>query len=529
MKRIIGILGWLGVALVVAAVTIWLGVVTRVIESTWQPWIRPLAFAGLVVTGLYALSQWRDISRSFQGRNVKYGLVGVGSVLLFLAVLSGLNWIASRQNKRWDWTVAGQFSMSDQTKQLLRSLTKPVVVRVFHAAAEGSQDYRDRLDEYRYWSTQVSVQYYEADRNPVESEKYGITTVPTILVEYGGRSERTNQADEQGITNALKKVVEGKAKKVYFVQGHGERDPTSSEPTGYKAAADFLVQDNFEVAKLVLAQEGKVPDDATVLVVAGPTIDFFAPEVEAVKNFLKRGGKLLLMLDPPGKDGVQVTNLVAFAQTWGIAVGTDVVLDVSGMGRLIGMNESVPLALPLQHPITRDFGNVVTAFPVARSVTPIEGGADGKYAQKILETSQQSWAEADIKGLYTTGKPSRDTTKGDRTGPISLAAAATAPAPDAPPGTTPDAPKPETRVVVVGDSDFASNRAISIGANKDLFLNMDNWLAQQENLISIRPKDPADRRLQLTRDQSLLLFWVTLAVIPGLLFGTAVRVWWKRR
>jgi ABC-type uncharacterized transport system involved in gliding motility auxiliary subunit len=112
-----------------------------------------------------------------------------------------------------------------------------------------------------------------------------------------------------------------------------------------------------------------------------------------------------------------------------------------------------------------------------------------------------------------------------------MAAASSAAAPDAPPapGATPDAPRPETRVVVVGDSDFAANRAIQIGINKDLFLNMANWLAQQENLISIRPKDPADRRIQLTSDQHTLLNWLALAIIPGLLFGTAFRVWWKRR
>ncbi len=530
MKRIVGILGWLGVALVVAAVAI------RFQKPEWAQWSQGLALAGLVVTGLYALSQWRDIGRSFQGRTVQYGSVAIGSIVLFLAVLSGINWISSRQNKRWDWTEAGQFSMSEQTKQVLRGLTRPVTIRVFHAAQQGSQGYRDRLDEYQYWSSQVSVEYVEADRNPVESEKYGITMVPTILIEYQGRTERTNQADEQGITNALKKAVEGKAKKVYFVQGHGERDPTSSEPGGYKAAADALAQDNFDVAKLALAQEGKVPDDATILVIAGPTIDFFAPEIEAIRNFLKRGGKILLMLDPPGKGATQApASLVALAREWGIEVGTDIVVDVSPIGRLIGTDASVPIGMALSHPITRDFGNVITAYPLARSVTPMEGGADGRYAQKIVETGPQAWAEVDIAGLWATGKPVRDTTKGDRTGPISLAAAVSASAPDAaapppgPDGAPSDAPRPETRVVVVGDSDFASNRAIEIGGNRDLFLNMDNWLAQQENLISIRPKDPSDRRIQLTQDQSQLLFWLTLAIIPGLLFANAFRVWWRRR
>ncbi len=524
MKRIVGILGWLGVVLVVAAVAI------RLFKPEWVQWSQYLALGGLVVTLLYALTQWRDIGRSFQGRNVQYGSVALGSVAVLLAVLFGINWIASRQNKRWDWTQAGQFSMAEQTKQLLRGLTKDVQIRVFHGTGQDPQQYRDQLDEYKYWSSHVKTEYVDAERSPTESEKYGITAVPTVIIEYDGRTERTNSTDESGITNALKKAVEGQAKKVYFIQGHGEKDPTSGEPGGYKTAADFLTQDNFEIAKLALPQEGKIPADATLLVAAGPTIDYLAPEVEAIKGFLKRGGKLLLMVDPPGKDmSPGPTSLIALAREWGIDVGTDIVVDVSGVGRLIGTDASVPIAMPRPHPITRDLGGTYTGYPLARSVTPIEGGADGKFAQSVTETSQQSWAEVDIKGLYQTSKPERDTTKGDRVGPISLAAAATAAATDAPADAAPDAPKPEARLVVVGDSDFATNRAIGIGANKDMFLNMGNWLAQQENLISIRPKDPADRRIQLTRDQNMLLLILALAVIPGLLFGNAVRVWWKRR
>jgi ABC-type uncharacterized transport system involved in gliding motility auxiliary subunit len=539
VKRIVGVLGWLGVALVVVAVAL------KFVSSfpdEWRLWSPTFALAGLIVTALYALSQWRDIARSFQGRNVRYGSVALGSVVMILAILGAVNWIGARQNKRWDLSAAGQFSMSDQTKQLLQSLQKPVTFRVFHAAAEGSTTYRDRIDEYRYWSSQVNAEYYEADRKPAESEKYGITVVPTILVEYDGRTERTNSPDEQGLTNALKKAVEGKAKKVYFVQGHGEHDPTSTDPGGFKGAADFLAQDNFEVAKFTLAQDGKVPDDATMVVVAGPTIDFFPPEIEALKAFLAKGGKLLMMFDPPGKGATQhPTSLFALAKEWGIDVGNDLIVDVSGMGRLIGTGAEVPIGMPVPHPITTDFGGLITAYPLARSVTPIEGGTDGRVAQKVVETSPQSWAETDIKALYETGKPVRDTGKGDKAGPVSLAvavsAAATsatpppAPAPDAPapPAPPADAPKPETRIVVIGDSDFASNRAIGIGGNKDLFLNMGNWLALQENLIAIRPKDPEDRRIQLTQDQAQVLNWLTLVIIPGLLFGNAVRVWWKRR
>jgi hypothetical protein len=162
-------------------------------------------------------------------------------------------------------------------------------------------------------------------------------------------------------------------------------------------------------------------------------------------------------------------------------------------------------------------------------VTPIEGGTNGRVAQKVIQSSPRSWAETDLKTLFTTQKTELNVDKGDIAGPVSIAAAVAAPALDAPAPASPDLPKPEARVVVVGDSDFVSNYALGISGNSDLALNMANWLAQQENLIAIRPHDAEDRRITLTEDQSQRMFWIALLIIPGLLFATGIRVWWKRR
>ena len=232
MKRLIGLLGWLGVALVFAAVAI------RFLRPELLPWSQRLAIGGLVVFGVYALTQWRDIARTFQGRNVKYGSVAASSVVLVLLILVGINWISSRENKRWDLTPSGQFSLSDQTKKLLGDLKKPVTITVFYT--QSAQEYRDRLNEYTYLSKQVTATYIDAERNPLEAQKDGITQVPTFVITYDGRTEKATAPDEQSLTNALKKVIEGKAKKIYFLQGHGEKDPTGSDARGYSGIADAL-------------------------------------------------------------------------------------------------------------------------------------------------------------------------------------------------------------------------------------------------------------------------------------------------
>jgi len=528
VKRILGLLGWVGVALVVAAV------VLKYTRPENPDLYRGLAMAGLAVTLLYALSQWRDIGRSFQGRNVQYGSIAAGSVLVFLAILVGLNWISNRQNKRWDLTESKQFTLSDQTKQIVSGLKSPLHIKVFYSAPDTPQNYRDGLEAYQYLSSQVTVDYIDGVARPTESDKEEIAAYPTLVIEYEGRKQRATSANEQAVTNALKKVMEGKSKKAYFLQGHGERDPDDSTTrAGYKGISLALVDENFETAKLQLAQQGSIPADATVLIVAGATTDLLPQESELIRAYLKNGGKLLLLIDPPEKGGtVQPSSLIALAKDWGIRVADDIVVDASGMGRLVGTDASVPIGMPTEHPITANF-RVMTAFPVARSVTPIEGGTDGKIARTVIQTSEQSWSESDVKGLYATGRPTQDLAKGDTKGPVAVAAAVSAaaetnatPAGDA----AADAKKPESRLVVYGDSDFASNGWVGgqLG-NRDLFLNSINWLAQQEDLIAIRPKDPEDRRVTLTQNEQELINWLALAVIPLALFGNAFRVYWKKR
>jgi ABC-type uncharacterized transport system involved in gliding motility auxiliary subunit len=225
--------------------------------------------------------------------------------------------------------------------------------------------------------------------------------------------------------------------------------------------------------------------------------------------------------------------LQGLAKEWGIEVGDDIVLDVSGMGRLLGTDESVPVAASYPpHAVTENF-NLMTAYPLARSVTPVEGGANGRTAQKLVETSRNSWGETNLKSLGG-GEPAK-MDEADKKGPVSLAAAVSAPAatpapPPAEPKKEGETPKPaETRLVAIGDSDFASNAAIRITGNQDLFLNTVNWLAQQENLIAIRPRDPEDRRITLTADQERRIFYLTVLIVPGLILLAGVQTWWRRR
>jgi ABC-type uncharacterized transport system involved in gliding motility auxiliary subunit len=534
-NRIFGIIGWLGTAFVLASIAIWVATRTRLnLPAQWDQYRYYLAWAGLVCVVIYMLSQWREVAAVFSRRQARYGALAATSILVVLGILVAVNYIGKRQNKRWDLTANQQFSLSDQSRNVLAKLDAPLQIMVF-AEETQFQSFRDRLAEYEYLSSQVTTEYIDPDRKRTVAQQHEVQQYGTIIVNYKGRSERTTANTEQDITNTIIKVVTGETRKVYFTQGHGEKDPVSTERDGYSTIGDALKRENYGVESVVLAQTSAVPADASVVVIAGPKTDFFAPEIDALKAFLGKAGKVLLLLDPPEKAGANaMPNLIALAHDWGIDAENTLVVDASGMGRLIGADASVPVAANYPaHPITDRF-NILTAYPLARAVVPVSGGVNGHNAQTFVESSPRSWAEADLASLFAGGQPELEHDKGDHAGPISLAAAVSAPAATEPPKPEtekPDAeaPKPETRVAVMGDSDFASNAVIGIQGNRDLFMNTVGWLAQQENLIAIRPKEADDRRVTMTAAQQSNVTWLSLLILPAAIFGTGVYSWWRRR
>lgn len=526
VTRIFNIVGWIGTALVVFAVLIRINVV-----PVDQQWSVRLAIAGLVAMVAYMATQWREITAIFSTRQARYWFMTVVSVIVAAAVFVAVNYVSSRRNYRWDLTSNQQFSLSDQTKNVLAKLDAPLQIQVYD---RDFQQHRDRLREYEYVSSQLTTEFIDPDRQRTAAQQAGIQQYGTYVIKYKDRTERVTSSAEQDITNGIIKAVSGETRKVYFTQGHGEKDPTSSERDGFNAIAEALKRENYAVEPLALAQTGSVPEDASLVVVAGPANDFFPPEVEALTKYLDKQGKLLLMVDPAVKpDTLPLTNLVALAKDWGIEVGTDVVIDTSGMGRMFGSDASSPVSLSYPpHAITERFNNVITVYPLARSVVPVAGGTNGRTAQPFIETSAQSWAERDLSSLSTGA--GLDEAKGDKAGPIALAAAVSVPAPtpaDAKPedAKKEDAPKPETRVAVVGDSDFGANFALGVSGNRDLFMNIVGWLSQQENLISIRPREASDRRLTLTVTQQIWMILTAMIVVPGAVFGAGIYSWWRRR
>ena len=521
MQRILSILSYVGMALVFGALAVRLQG-----KPEWAQYAIYASWAGLALVLLYTIGQWREIAAFFKRRNARLGVIASVGVLVGLGILIAVNYVSVRQNKRWDLTSNQQYTLSDQSIRLLQGLQEPVKFIVFDKT-ENIGTFKPRLDEYQYQSKQVSVEYIDPDQKPVPAKEYEIQNYGTVVVEYMGRRERVTSSSEQDLTGALVKVLNPQERRVYFLSGHGEKDPTNTERAGYSAMIDLLRRDNYQWEKLILAQTNMIPDNATVVVIAGPRTDLLEGEVGLLREYLqKRAGKLLVLLDPPDKSAVAMPLLTGLLREWSIEPGNNIVIDASGVGRLFGADASVPVAASYPpHAITTGF-TLLTAFPLARSMAAAEKPADGRTPQTIIETSPRSWAETD---LAATGQVEMNADKGDKQGPVSIAVAVSAPAEGTAGQKPDDEEKPETRVVAVGDSDFATNAALGIQGNGDLFMNTMAWLSQQENLIAIRPKEAADRRLTVTADQMRVLTWMSLVVVPALVIGAGVFTWWRRR
>lgn len=530
MQQILSVLSYLGMALVFAALAV------RVFKPEWNQYAVYASWTGLALVLLYTIGQWREIAAFFRRRNARYGAIASVSVLAVLGILVAVNYVSAKQNKRWDLTSNRQYTLSEQTVKLLRELKTPVKFVVFETDAEVDR-IRVRLNEYAYQSGQVSVEYIDPDKRPVPAKEYEIQSYGTVVVEHMGRRERVvvqqGQAPpEQDLTSALVKVLNPTEKRVYFLAGHGEKDPTNTERFGYSSIIDSLRQDNFQWEKLIIAQTNSIPENATVLILAGPKTDLLDGEAALLREYLSaRNGKLLVLLDPPDdfKKPAPLPQIEAIVKEWGINATPSVVVDVSGLTKIA----TIPVAAPPypDHAVTSRF-QLITMYPVARAVIPAMGAPADRRAQPFIQTAQRTWAETNLASLDPPDNLSPDPDKGDIAGPVSIAAAVAVPAKTDAAAAKKEGEEqrpPETRVAVIGDSDFVANQYLGIEGNRDLFLNTVNWLAQQESLIAIRPKEASDRRLTMTANHVMGVLWMSLVIVPALVIGAGVFTWWRRR
>lgn len=529
-NRFLAAVGWFGTVLAALAVGRF-----AALDPRWDSYLVSAAWGGVTCILIYAAVSRLDRARrsTATADGPRLSLAKIASAV---AVVIALNILAGIYSTRWDLTASRLYQLSPETRAAVRMLDAPVRVMLF-AQQQELAAYRDRLKELSDASRLVAIEYVDVDAQPERVRQYDVQEYGTAVIEHKGRVERIKAGSEQDFTNALNRLREGRARKVYFTTGHAERDTASTERVGYSSIAAALEHDNFLVEKINIARDGDLPADVTLVVVAGPRADFFRAEIESLQRYLERGGAILFMVDPfedlkryitetgialfmmdPSSASVtgELRNLTAFVKEQGAELANDVVVDTSEMGQYIGTDASVPVAAAYpSHPITQALTSL-TAYPMARSVRPVPG--DGVTVAPIIETSEKTWSETDIQQL-AAGRFSMDPDKGDRPGPVSLGVAISARPVSRSSGDT--SPAREPRLVVVGDSDFVANYSGNVPGNADMFLSIIRWLAQ-EKVVAIPPRVPQERVLTMTGSQVRIVSWFAVLLLPGLAVGAWV-------
>jgi ABC-type uncharacterized transport system involved in gliding motility auxiliary subunit len=458
-------------------------------------------------------------------RQTKYTAYATVYILVVFAVVGAVNFLANRYDKTYDSTSNKEFSLSDQTIKVVKGLKKDVRITYFDEQSRFPAA-RDVLDRYSSLSPSLHVDYVDPVKKPQQAKAAGYRRDVTILVDSGGpKKEEGKSLTEEEITGALIRSLKSGDRNACFLTGSGEHNIDDTDKGGYAAPKQALERNNYKTRTFSLLQgaagvdaaPGKVavPQDCTVLIVAGPQHDYVQPETDAIKAYVESGGHALFLLDPPLNMGRSATDenttLVALLQTWGVTVNKDLALDTSGIGQVFGLGPEVPLVAAYEsHPIVNQMKDAATAFPLSRTLDVKNG--DKTTVTKLFATADNSFATSDLSSGTIKIDP-----KKDKKGPLTLAAAGTYNGPGS------------GRFVVVGSSLWCGNNYIRFNGNRDLFLNMINWLTADEDLISIRPKAPEDRPLNVTPQKVNMLFWLSVVFFPLGVVAFGMVTWWKRR
>ena len=552
-----------GVALGVA------GLVTGLLTGEWSTVPVILLVIGIALIVNYLIVLLGSNQDFWAKRSTQIGTNALVATFFMVVVLGLINFLAVRYQLRLDLTDNQLFTLSPQSQQVVKVLPKTLKVWVF----ERSPNPEDQalLKNYQRYGDNFEFEFIDPQVRLELAQKFGVTNFGEVYVEFGDKKQivQTLSPDESlsevALTNAIVKVQRDRTPKAYFLQGHGE--PLLETVEGGMSQALSAMEDNGFVAEpLLLGQLPQIPADADVVIVAGPKRELLSGELQALQNYLQQGGSMLLMLDPNTEPGVD-----PLLEDWGVEVDDLVVIDASGIASVSGFGPLTPLVNTYgNHPITRDFANGYSFYPLARTIDSVEEEKDNIDAIPLLITGEESWAESQ---LNPEANETVDFDEGrDRRGPLNLGLALSRqlgedknqekkeePNSDNQQSEESDSEtsksenqeevekdnqesadqqkeeekntsKLEARLVVIGNSTFATNGWFDEQLNDDIFLNSVNWLSKDDDQsLSLRPKQQQNRRLNITPIQAAVLNWLNLLIMPLLALIAAVVVWWQRR
>ena len=498
-------LGLIGVVLAIG------GMVAYSLRPDWLWGVTIAEGAALICLVLFFVFHFETVKAFSSRRSTKMGLNSFLMILLFSGILVIVNFLASRHSVRWDLSENQNFTLAPQTYRVLRTLPRDVNITVFTRETDsGYQAFKERLESYRQASPKLSVEFIDPEKQPKIAQNYGIFRTDTAIFESDGQTIRVTSPSEVELTGALIRISKDSKKRIVFVEGHSELNVEDKERNGLSIAKEALIRQGYDVGTVTLLKESAVPDNTSVLVLAGPRRSVTKDEQDRILAYVEKGGHLLVLADPDTQTGLE--SLLAH---WGLGLGSGVLVDLQD--RLAQGDLTALLVRTFtEHEITQDLTSAVL-LPLSRHVTFDEQvGKDWDFVP-LARTSPNSWAETNMQGRVVSLSE-----KEDVKGPLPMAAALS-------PKKAPEEGEPRPAIAVIGNSTFVSNAFFNFPGNSDFFLHTMGWLAEERDLISIAPKEPALRPFTPNPTQERTLIYIQVVFLPLLTLLTGIIVWRKRR
>ncbi len=532
MEMVLRFFGYLGTVLVL------FGVLGSVILGSFTG--QPLIVAHLVLgvlciaawaltSGLGSLSQATAV---ISGRTARFGYNVVLYTVVFVGLLVVANVFSTMHDQRWDLTEQGVYSLSEKSVKVLEGLKAPIrIVAVDNPAVQDKEQTRHLLKLFKHQNDKlVTTEMVDPAAQPLEVEALGMKPGNLVFIEYGEGAtkavSRINMVDEQSLTNAIVKLSRGAAKKLYYVQGHGEPSLESAAAGGTKQFADGLLDEHMTVEGLLLAQAGSVPADAAAVMLVAPKRSLQESERQALVSYAEKGGHLILFANAEDRDADDVR---AIAKAFGIEVGKDVILDEQlrlFAGPQLGVQFVAQGFTP--HAITSNMAKTEPpVFSFATSVTAPKGKTPGVTYTELVKAGPKSWAEKNLDLIFDTQNASASLDPEDIKGPVSVAVAMEKRIPQ-PEKKGSDEPELVSRVVVFGDASWIENGNFGLYGNRDLVLNVVNWSAGEEGNIAIGAKKIRSSTAPFERTKFLSILALSF-VGPELILLFGLFIWWRRR
>ncbi|HEY8121734.1 MAG TPA: GldG family protein [Myxococcota bacterium] len=525
MKRWASLVGWLG------AVFLVFGFVSALVELfssgvlvidallaqfAWAAGNFALGLACVIVSLVANAGALRERLGSSEARRAsKYGTSAILGALLAIALLGIGAYFASQREKKWDFTEAKLHSLSEQALQVLGGLDGKLAITALYTPLEQRRaaEFLKKFEEAA--PDKVSVEIFDPQNKPGRLRELGIGTdqlgAGLVHLKLGSETAQVTELSEEALVNAIVKLTRRGGKKAYYSIGHNERaieGEAGKEAVGFGNAVEALKSEGYQVEPLLLASQADVPADAQVLIIAGPTRKFLETEHASVLRYVARGGALLALMDPRAQ-----TDLAPTLAKLGVTVGDDVVVDIE---TLAGSPYAPFAAQYGDHPITRGFRDPAL-FVAVSSVKPVKEGAG---LAPLVTTGERSWAETDFESLAQ--ETARPDPAHESVSFVPIAVVGDA-------AVTPAEGKQPGRLVVFGDSDFATNQWFDQFRDRDLFLNSVNWLLGEPEAITIRPRKAGASQLALSESTLRTIRTAALFVLPEAIALLGVVAWWRRR